>query len=411
MSRNERERATVIGGIILGALCLLLYSAIISRNWDFSTLRQSGNLPIARDFATFWAASKLALSGNAAQSYNINELFEIEMQFLGTTHHYQVGYYYPPIFLLLIMPFGLMSYLHAFLLWLGITFILYLIVFSRISNRIILPLCVLSPGVFLNFYIGQNGFLSGALIGGGLLLIDRTPFIAGFLFGLLSFKPTLALMSFIALASGRHWKALIGAFASVILFIIISVAVFGLAAWIGYLKTMSIPMRQLEIGLAPWSLMPTFFAAILSAGLSVKFAYMVQGTVMLLVLIGVAWGWRRNISLPLRGTILVLGTLLFTPYALVYELALLALPLCWLWEEGRIHGRWPGELFLLTVTWIFPLVMGMLWDKINIFNGKLQIGPFLLLTLFILALLKAKTAISANIPLIPANVNDIRKRV
>ena len=39
--------------------------------------------------------------------------------------------------------------------------------------------------------------------------------------------------------------------------------------------------------------MPTFFAAVLSAGLSVKFAYLVQGTVMLLVFIGLAWGWRK----------------------------------------------------------------------------------------------------------------------
>ena len=114
------------------------------------------------------------------------------------------------------------------------------------------------------------------------------------------------------------------------------------------------PMQLLEMGHAAWSIMPTFFAATLSAGLSVKAAYLVQGLAMLMVLSGVAWVWMRKANLALRGSVLTLGLLLFTPYAFVYELALLALPLCWLWEEGRVRGRLPGELILLLFGWLMP---------------------------------------------------------
>ena len=33
------------------------------------------------------------------------------------------------------------------------------------------------PGVYVNFFYGQNGYLSTILLGGGLLLIDAHPFL------------------------------------------------------------------------------------------------------------------------------------------------------------------------------------------------------------------------------------------
>ena len=41
---------------------------------------------------------------------------------------------------------------------------------------------------------GQNGFLSAALIGGGALLLDKRPVLAGLCFGALVYKPQLAVM-------------------------------------------------------------------------------------------------------------------------------------------------------------------------------------------------------------------------
>ena len=83
---------------------------------------------------------------------------------------------------------------------------------------------------------------------------------------------------------------------------------------------------------------------------------------MLLAAAGVAWVWRRKTDLAIRGSVLVLGTLLFTPYVMVYDLALLALPLCWLWEAGRLHGRLPGELLLLLLVWLVPILGQVLWE-------------------------------------------------
>jgi hypothetical protein len=205
MSWHEGEKSTVMVGLIIGVLCLLFYYLRISFFWDFATLREPDGLPLAHDFANVWAASKLALAGKPALAYDMNQLFEVELQNIGACHHYGSGWYYPPTFLLLVLPLASMSYILSLYVWLYITLILYIIVLSRIAKHpIMLPLSVLFPGIFENFIHGQTAYLSGALMGGGLLLLDRMPFIAGCLFGLLSFKPPLIIISLIALGFGRH---------------------------------------------------------------------------------------------------------------------------------------------------------------------------------------------------------------
>ena len=61
------------------------------------------------------------------------------------------------------------------------------------------------PAVFLNAAHGQNGFLSAALLGGGLLIMDRRPLLAGVCFGAMAFKPHLALAIPFALIFARRW--------------------------------------------------------------------------------------------------------------------------------------------------------------------------------------------------------------
>jgi alpha-1,2-mannosyltransferase len=390
MSRHYGERATVVGGIIIAGIFLALYIGLVSLVWDFSTLRTFNGIPLAADFANYWSASKLTLSGHPAIAYNINELQEVQQQVFGTHHYYGCGWYYPPIFFLMVFPLGLMPYLLSFFIWIAITLILYIIVLSRISpHPIILPLMVVFPGIYENFIFGQNGFLSGLFLGGGLLLLDHSPLVASILLGLLSFKPHFFVLILIALIFGRYWKVLIGTITTSIALSVISLLVFGLEVWTAYVNVMAIPMHLLEMGAASWQIMPTFFAATLSAGFGVKEAYLVQGMVMLIVLTGVAWVWMKHANPALRGSVLTLGLLLFTPYGFIYDLALLALPLCWLWEEGRLRGRLPGELILLSCGWVMPLVMPFMWAWVNFWQGKLQIGPVVLLALFFLVLVKA----------------------
>jgi len=65
-----------------------------------------------------------------------------------------------------------------------------------------------SPAALWNFTAGQNGFLTAALIGGALVLMQRRPWLAGVCLGLLSYKPQFGLLFPVALVAAAQWRVI-----------------------------------------------------------------------------------------------------------------------------------------------------------------------------------------------------------
>ena len=61
--------------------------------------------------------------------------------------------------------------------------------------------------MFNNTLVGQNGFLTAALIGGTLYLMPVRPVLAGICLGLLTYKPQYGLLFPIVLVAAGHWRA------------------------------------------------------------------------------------------------------------------------------------------------------------------------------------------------------------
>jgi hypothetical protein len=200
------------------------------------------------------------------------------------------------------------------------------------------------------------------LLGGGLLLMDRYPLAGGALLGLLTYKPHLAVLVPVALVSGRHWKTLLAMMTTALGLVLASVLVLGHQVWVVFL-TKNIPGvvksiqtgRIMGSGTFPWDKIPTFFSALTSTGIGLLPAVILQGIIMLGIAASVFWVWRQEASLAVRGSFLVLGTFLFTPYLFIYDLCLLALPLAWLAWDGYTKGWATGEKWLLFLCWIMPM--------------------------------------------------------
>jgi hypothetical protein len=383
-------------GVIFNAMMLTFYLLVLSVIWNFHTGRTLFGNPIATDFANYWTASSMALSGNPAAAYDINKLFGLEMKIFGASSPMGVGWYYPPTFLLIVLPLALLPYLPALFTWLASTFALESLILYKISPTAnIFWLSLFSTGNFCNFLFGQNGYLSASLLGGGLLLLDTYPVAGGLLLGMMSYKPNLALLIPIALIAGRRWRALLSAGASALAMVLLSFMVLGYQVWIEYWKITAVPM-MLSGKIGPWSIMPTIYSTVLSLGFDLFTAYTVQCLVMAIVAFLVAWAWYRETNFVLRASILTLGIPLFTPYAFSYDLAILSLPLVWLWVDGQKNGRFPGETLLLFLGWISPFFAQIIWTLRLIPERKVQITSLILLALFFLTAAKVRKEIIAT---------------
>jgi hypothetical protein len=244
----------------------------------------------------------------------------------------------------------------------------------------------------MNLFYGQNGCLSGIFLGGGLLLLDRSPWTAGLLLALLTYKPHLAVLVPVALVAGRRWRALLAMLVwSMALFLATTLAL-GTHVWVAFISHIFTAIKTLESGgLKIFWIMSSAFAAVILGGGGVVSARILQGAAMLSAIIFVIWVWRRKPSPAVCNAALVLGILLFIPYGYVYDLALLALPLAWLGWEGFTRGWLPGEKTCLVLSWFTPLVLPLL-----AMTTRVQLFPLVLLALMFLVV---RRAVQESLPL------------
>lgn len=339
----------------------------------------SGSPPVT-DFLRYWAASALTLAGDPAAVYALPQLKALGQAVSGWDIPSVAPY--PPTFLLLILPLSLLPYPLSLAVWRGVTLGGYLGLMRHIAPNPLTPWLFLGfPAVFLNLSYGQNGFLSTVLLGGGLLLMERHSLAGGFLLGLLSYKPQLAVLLPLALAAGRRWQALGGALVAAAGLALASLWIFGVDTWMAFLRSISGVVRYADHQ-ALWRKMPTIYAAARLAGAGFSGAMILQGVAAAGAGAAVIWVWRRGAPLSLRVAVLTLGTLLATPYAFEYDLALLALPFAFLGWEEYLQGRRPGQAFLI-LCWLGLYQFRLLAEK------NFPAGPLILLAMLTFALYRA----------------------
>jgi Glycosyltransferase family 87 len=230
-------------------------------------------------------------------------------------------YPYPPFFLLMILPIGVLVFYWAFAVWDVSTLFIYLAA-SFHKRRCIFTILFtsLAPAALLNLNSGQTGFLSAALILGGFRFAEARPILGGTLFGLASFKPQLGLLIPIALISARLWRPLAAAGATIAILIVTSSVAFGWSIWPTWLaKVLTHSSVVLEV---PNRFNPTVTANLTFLGVELGIARIVQISVAVLVGIVIWLCFRRGVTLLATAALLV-GTFLATPYAFLYDMPML----------------------------------------------------------------------------------------
>jgi alpha-1,2-mannosyltransferase len=378
----NKERVTMYPWIFVA---LYIVAIVLVLGLSHNLIAPNGK-NIGTDFMDVWAAGKMALEGHAADVYDYQKHFDVQRAALPWPPGQRVPYYgwhYPPMFLIVATGLALLPYGWALALWMIATLPAYLATIRAIlPGRAALMAALAFPGVFVNLGHGQNGFVTAGLFGGGLLLLEKRPYIAGILFGLLAYKPQFGMLIPLALLAGGYWRAIISAAFTVLVTAAASYALFGIRTWQAFFGSLKLTRTVvLEQGPTGWEKIQSIFSAVRMSGGSIELAYGIQAVYGALAAGAVIWLWRSRAAQDLKSAALVTASLMVTPYVLDYDLIVLALPIAGLSARGLRHGFLPWEKITLFAVWLLPLLSRALAQYLHIPVAPLVMAMLLLVIL------------------------------
>jgi hypothetical protein len=330
------------------------------------------NRPLGTDFSNIYAGGTYVLDGHAGMAFDPPSQHEREKQIFGADTPFY-GWCYPPFLLFVAAALALLPYAAALVVWQFSTLLLYLgalwlilrsaaagasaapDLFTR--DRLWLLLALAFPAVFVNLGHGHNGFLTAALLGTALVVLDARPVLAGILFGLLSYKPQFGVMIPLVLIATARWRAFGSAAATVAALVLVSTLAFGPDIWRAFAD--SFPFTRevvLEQGGTGWHKIQSVFSVVRMWGGGVPLAYAVQAALTAALAGSLALLWRSKAGYPLKAAALAIASILATPYSLDYDMVALAPAIAFLAVHGLTRGFAAWEKTALALLWLVPLI-------------------------------------------------------
>ena len=356
------------------SLLVVVITGIVASAWIVSALPSlvdRGGKPIGYDFITFWSAARLALTGAPEAVFNAAAMGAMHRLAVPALGDILFLWHYPPAYLLLVLPLGLLPYPAALVAFSGATAALWAGLIRALfrAPRAWL-VAAATPAGIINFLDGQNGFLTAGLAGFALLQLDRRPRLAGMLIGLLAIKPHLAALFPVALIASRRWQTTVAAAVTAILFAAISVVVFGTPTALAFLRDLPTLSAIVDGGGLPWGQMPSPYVLMLSLHGAAVVAGLAQTAAAFGAALCVWRAWRRpGGAVEAKAAVLLAASLLVSPYLFTYDLTWGALAIAFLVIAGLRDGFAAGERDLLFSAWLAPFVLAPLYWLLGVQFG------------------------------------------
>jgi hypothetical protein len=313
-----------------------LVAAYISHWWIYDT----NGLGIPTDFVNVWSAGRLALDGYPAQAWDWDIQKQVQIEVLGQSYPGNFAWHYPPPFLFVAAFLAQFPYGAAFLGWVAVSFVPYLAMMrATVGKPFGLLLAACFPVLINNATVGQNGFLTAALIGGTLYFLPIRPVLSGICLGLLTYKPQYGLLFPLVLIAASQWTVFVAAAITAVIVAAVSLLAFGIESWQAFLHWMPMFSQAfLTEGRAPWFKLQSVFGLVRYFGGSEQLGWICQWTMTAAVATTVVMIWRSNVRYSLKAASLAVGALLATPYLFLYDMMVLAIPVGYLVRLGLAHG-------------------------------------------------------------------------
>lgn len=317
---------------------------------------QGAAQPPFGDFFGYWANGRAMSAGVPVYDYLAVREFQLGLA-PGLPGFYP--FLYPPFFLVLLVPLSHLALVPAYTVWIGLTLALYL---ALVAGRKIWSAygaaLLVAPTTVLTIVAGQNGFLSAALLAGGLRLLQRRPVVSGVLFGLLIYKPQLGVLVPVALLAGRSWRALASTCATAVVMVLATCAAFGAGIWPAWLGSIGTYGTLIGDNQHLFDrIMPILAASVRSVGGPVALAFSLQAILGVAVAV-VVWRAFARGDTPRAVVLTLVGTVVATPYLFLYDLPILTAGLVLEAQRRQSQGleTWLTEIALVVLAYAFAML-------------------------------------------------------
>lgn len=351
----NQERIRVYSWICIALMVVVSLTILITANgnlaWD--------GKPIGTDFSNVYAAGVMVNEGRAADVWDWPKHFAVQDQVFGPELKAYFGWHYPPFFLLIASALAFFPYLAALGIWNLFGFVLYFATLKSMVGKYegwLLPVLGF-PAIFVNVSHGHNGFLTAALFGWAFMLIEKRPVLSGVLIGLLSYKPQFGMIIPLALLVGGYYRTFISASVTVLFLCGFVTAVYGFDIWPAFMESLELTRGIiLEQGATGWFKIQSIFSFVMLWTGALSLAYALQSILAIVVLGVVVFAFWYPNKIEDRASLIIIGSLLVTPYSLDYDLVALAPAIAFLVIRGLRDGFADYEISVLFLVWFSPLL-------------------------------------------------------
>ncbi|MBR0907891.1 glycosyltransferase family 87 protein [Bradyrhizobium liaoningense] len=318
---SPSRRTAYVRFVLVALAAITLFKTFWFARWGGWTDRELA------DFDAFHIVALHVWRGDLVQVYHFESLLKMQMEAAGGATGF-MPWTYPPQYDLLVAPFAFLPVGVGYLLFTAGTLALYLVTLRAMAGRNFAQvLVILFPALAITIGCGQNGFLTGALIGLVCLNVERRQWLAGLALGAMVIKPHLAIAVGLYLLATRRWIVLGTAAAVVIASSLLCTLLFGWQIWTAWLGAIRESAVFLEQGFYPLFRMISAYAALYKAGLPASVGVWGQAAVAGVALLAVLLGAARNVSPQFALGVSVMVSVMISPYAYDYDLPMLGIGL------------------------------------------------------------------------------------
>jgi hypothetical protein len=327
ISRNGPKRA-----LYARALVSLLVVLLVSHLVGFASVRPAGEPREMGGLRRLLRRRRMVWRGDVERAYSFIDLARVQQEFTGTISF--MPWTYPPPFNLLVAPLALVPVPVAYALFTATTLAAYVAILRRIAGEgFPVILLALFPALAITIGCGQNGFLTGALIGLACLGLQARPGLAGASLGLMIVKPHLAAAFAVHVLLGRRWVVALTAVAVALAACLLATWLLGPSVWTAFLSGVNESRIFLEMGYYPLFRMISPTPPSARGGLPPPSPSRPRRRSPRRPFATVWLAGRRGLPLRRQLGLTAVASLLISPYAYDYDLPILGIGLALLMPD------------------------------------------------------------------------------